>query len=66
MQPPRFADPTELEITFLTADMAAMAAWITGVSRRGTRTVVLSDSNTQALFERFVTIVYLTRSLVES
>jgi D-amino peptidase len=66
MHAPSFNNPTELELTFLTADMAAMAAWISGVSRKGTRTVLLEDTNTLSLFQRFVTIVALTRSLVES
>ena len=65
MRAPRFAQPTELELTFLTADMAAMAAWISGVTRKGTRQVVLEDTNTLTLFQRFVTIVALTRSVVE-
>jgi D-amino peptidase len=65
MEAPRFASPTELELTFLTADMAAMATWISGVTRKGTRQVVLEDTNTLTLFQRFVTIVALTRSLVE-
>ncbi|HVC82883.1 MAG TPA: M55 family metallopeptidase [Chloroflexota bacterium] len=65
MGAPRFAQPTELELTFLTADMAAMAAWVSGVVRKGTRQVVLEDTNTLTLFQRFVTIVALTRSLVD-
>jgi len=66
MEAPRFAHPAELELTFLTADMATMAAWISEVTRKGPRQVVLEDTNTLALFQRFVTIVALTRSLVES
>jgi D-amino peptidase len=65
MRAPRFAAPTELEITFLTADMAGMAAWIGGVRRKGTRTVILEDTDSLSLYQRFVTIVYLTRGLAE-
>jgi D-amino peptidase len=65
MHAPRFASPTELEITFLTADMAGMAAWISGVRRKGTRTVVLEDANPLNLYQRFVTIIYLTKGLAE-
>jgi hypothetical protein len=42
-----------------------MACWITGTERIGTRTVRLEDSDTLRLYQRFVTIIYLTRSLVE-
>jgi D-amino peptidase len=62
---PRFVEPVELELTFLTADMAAMAGWIDGATRVGTRTIQIHAGNTLALFQRFVTIVHLTRSLVE-
>jgi D-amino peptidase len=65
MRAPQFASPTELEITFLTADMAEMAAWIGGVRRKGTRSVVLEDTNPLNLYQRFVTIVFLTKSLGE-
>jgi D-amino peptidase len=64
-RPPRFMEPVELEITFLTADMAAMAGWIDGAIRVGTRTIQIHAGNTLALFQRFVTIVHLTRSLVD-
>lgn len=65
-RPPTFTLPTELQITFLTADMAGMACWIEGVRRKDARTVVLEDRDTLRLFKRFVTIVYLTRSLVNT
>jgi D-amino peptidase len=64
-RPPRFASPTVLEIAFLTADMAAMACWISGTERVDARTVRLSGEDRLALYQRFVTIIYLTRSLVE-
>jgi D-amino peptidase len=63
-KPPSFALPVRLDITFLTADMAAMACWIEGVSRTDTRAVELRSNDTLSLFQRFVTIVTLTRSLV--
>ena len=62
---PRFASPTTVEITFLTADMASMATWIEGVSQTGPRAVSFSDQDRLALYQRFVTIVHLTRGLVE-
>ena len=55
-----------IEVTFLTADMADMATWIAGVTRTGSRSISISDSDTLRLYQQFVTIVYLTRSLAEN
>jgi D-amino peptidase len=57
--------PATIEVTFLTSDMAEMATWIRGVERTGTRTVALRDEEPLRLYRTFVTIVALTRSLVE-
>jgi D-amino peptidase len=65
MRPPEFTLPVPLEVTFLVADMAEMAAWIRGVERVGPRTVILSNDNLLDLYRMFVTIVTLTRSLVD-
>jgi D-amino peptidase len=54
-----------VEIDFLTADMAEMAAWIGGVERRGARTVAFGGDDTLALYQRFVAIIALTRGLSE-
>ena len=64
---PVFATPIQIEITFLTADMAEMSAWLHGVRlvEDRSRTVVLEGNDPLALFRTFVTIVALTRSLVE-
>ena len=64
---PVFATPIQIEITFLTADMAAMSAWLHGVrlAEDRSRTVVLEGDDPLALFRTFVTLVALTRSLVE-
>ncbi|MDB5077963.1 MAG: Peptidase D-aminopeptidase [Chloroflexi bacterium] len=64
-QPPRFSDPIELEVTFLTADMAAMACWIDGATRLGPRTIQFRGSDSLGMFQRFVTVVNLTRGLAE-
>jgi D-amino peptidase len=45
--------------------MAAMAGWIDGATRMGPRTIQIRASNSLALFQRFVTIVHLTRGLAE-
>jgi D-amino peptidase len=65
MRPPRFGRPARVEIDFLTADMAEMAAWISGVERRGARTVAFGGDDTLALYQRFVAIIALTRGLSE-
>jgi D-amino peptidase len=65
MQLPAFKLPVELQITFLVADMAEMALWIRGVEKVGPRTVKLVSDNLLDLYRTFVTIVTLTRSLVD-
>jgi D-amino peptidase len=64
---PVFAGRSEVELTFLTADMAEMAAWLRGVSvaEGRPRTVTFSAEHGLELFQTFVTIVMLTRALVE-
>ena len=65
MRPPEFKLPVSLEITFLVADMAEMARWVRGVERVGPRTVRLSDDNLLDLYKMFVTVITLTRALVD-
>jgi D-amino peptidase len=65
MRPPVFQQPVSLEVTFLVADMAEMALWVRGVQRVGPRTIVISSENLLDLYRMFVTVVTLTRSLVD-
>ncbi|GAC1619371.1 MAG: M55 family metallopeptidase [Ktedonobacteraceae bacterium] len=65
MQPPQFKKPVELEITFLVADMAEMAQWVRSVERVGARTVKITNDNLLDLYRMFVTVVTLTRALVD-
>lgn len=65
MQPPQFTLPVSLEITFLVADMAEMAQWVRGVERVNARTVKLVSENLLDLYRVFVTVVTLTRALVD-
>jgi D-amino peptidase len=65
MRPPVFQQPVSLEVTFLVADMAEMALWVRGVERVGPRTIVISSENLLDLYRMFVTVVTLTRSLVD-
>ena len=63
--PPAIQLPATLEVTFLTADMADMSTWIRGVERAGPRRVTISDDDPLRLYRTFVTIISLTRSIVE-
>jgi D-amino peptidase len=65
LQPPRIALPATIQMTFLTADMAEMATWIRGVERQEARVVTVTGDDPLHLFQTFVTIVALTRSIVE-
>ncbi|MFL5625919.1 MAG: M55 family metallopeptidase, partial [Ktedonobacteraceae bacterium] len=65
MQPPEFKLPIALEVTFLVADMAEMAQWVRGVERVGPRTIRLTNDNLLDLYRMFVTVVTLTRTLVD-
>jgi len=65
MHPPVFTRPVLLEVTFLVADMAEMALWVRGVERVGPRTIIISNENLLELYQVFVTVITLTRSLVD-
>jgi D-amino peptidase len=64
---PSFTGDIELTITFLTADMAEMSAWLDRVELTGTdtRTVRFVSSQPLDVFRTFITMVMLTRALVE-
>jgi D-amino peptidase len=63
--PPVIELPATLEVTFLTADMAEMATWVRGVERAGPRSATVTDDDPLRLYRTFVTLVALTRSIVE-
>ena len=65
VSPPAIELPATLEVTFLTADMAEMSTWIRGVERAGARVVTITDDDPLRLYRTFVTIISLTRSIVE-
>jgi hypothetical protein len=46
--------------------MAQMATWIRGVERAGPRAVIFTDGDALVLHRTFVTIISLTRSIVEA
>jgi D-amino peptidase len=64
---PAFGPETRITVTFLTADMAEMAAWLRGVALVDgePRTVSFGGGDPLDLFRTFVTLVMLTRALVE-
>ncbi|SDT32935.1 D-amino peptidase [Friedmanniella luteola] len=64
--PPQIALPATLEILFQNGDFAEMATWVAGVERVDARTVQVTGDDPVRLFRTFVTIVMLTRSIVES
>ena len=65
LTPPAIDLPATIELAFLTSDMADMATWVRGVERGGVRTVTISDDEPLRLYRSFVTVVALTRSIVE-
>lgn len=65
MKPPQFTLPVTIEITFLVADMAEMALWIRDVERVSARVVRVVSENMLDLYRTFITIITLTRSLVD-
>jgi D-amino peptidase len=65
LSPPAIELPATVEITFLTSDMAERATWIRRVERRAARVVSATDDDPLRLYRTFVTIVALTRALVE-
>jgi D-amino peptidase len=63
---PSITLPATLEVRFLNGDMAEMATWVQGVQRTDTKTVTITDDDPIRLYRTFVTIVALTRSIVEA
>jgi D-amino peptidase len=64
--PPALPMPATIEVRFTSPDMAEQASWVRGVSRLDEITVALTDEEPLRLHRAFITLVYLTRSLVES
>jgi D-amino peptidase len=64
--PPAIPMPSVIEVDLLSPDMAEQATWISGVTRTAGRTVSFTDDDPLRLFRTFMTVVYLTRSLVET
>jgi D-amino peptidase len=58
--------PTTIDVEFLSPDQAEQATWIRDVTRIDSRTVALRGDDPLTLYRVFITLVYLTRSLVET
>jgi D-amino peptidase len=58
--------PATIEVELFSPDMAEQSTWIAGISRLGSRTVSFADDDPLRLFRTFLTLVFLTRSLVET
>ena len=63
--PPAIELPATLEIRFRNGDMADMASWVKGVERTESTVVQVSDDDPIRLFRTFITIVALTRAILE-
>jgi D-amino peptidase len=66
LAPPSVELPATLEVELLSPDMAEQATWLSGVERVDGRTVRFADDDPLRLYGAFMTLVFLTRSLVES
>lgn len=64
-RPPQIALPATLEILFGNGDFAEMATWVEGVEKVDARTVRVTGDDPIRLFRTFVTVVLLTRAIVE-
>jgi D-amino peptidase len=64
--PPALHLPAVLEIRLMSPDMAEQATWLRGVERVGSTLVRCEDDVPLRLFRTFMTLVFLTRSLVET
>jgi D-amino peptidase len=64
--PPTIHLPATLEVELISPDMAEQATWLRGVERVGSTSVRFADDDPLALYRTFMTLVFLTRSLVET
>jgi D-amino peptidase len=64
--PPGIHLPATLEVQLMSPDMAEQATWLRGVERVTSTTVRFEDDDPLRLYRTFMTLVFLTRSLVET
>jgi D-amino peptidase len=65
LKPPAIEAKARLDVSVLTADMAAISTWIKGVERTGPRSVVIEGADHLQVYRSFVGLSYLTRSVAE-
>jgi D-amino peptidase len=66
LRPPGIEMPATIEVRLLSPDMAEQATWLRGVQRLDSTTIALTDDAPLRLFQTFIALVYLTRSMVEA
>jgi D-amino peptidase len=64
--PPVIHLPATLEVQLMSPDMAEQATWLRGVERVSSTSVRFTDDEPLRLYRTFMTLVFLTRSLVET
>jgi D-amino peptidase len=64
--PPVIHLPATLEVQLMSPDMAEQATWLRGVERVSSTTIRFADDDPLRLYRTFMTVVFLTRSLVET
>jgi D-amino peptidase len=64
--PPVIDLPATLEVRLMSPDMAEQATWLRGVERVSSTSVRFGDDDPLRLYRTFMTLVFLTRSLVET
>jgi D-amino peptidase len=64
--PPAIRLPATLEIRLVSPDLAEQSTWLRGVERVSSTTVRCEDDDPLRLYRTFMTLVSLTRSLVET
>ena len=66
LEPPAIPMPATIEVRFTSPDLAEQSTWIRNVRRLDPVTIALTDDDPLRLYQGFITLVYLTRSLVET
>jgi D-amino peptidase len=65
LSPPAIELPATLEVELVSPDLAEQATWLRGIERVSSRTIRFADDDPLSLYRTFMTLVFLTRSLVE-
>jgi D-amino peptidase len=58
---PEISLPARLDVDTQTADMAAVASWVKGAERTGTRRVAIEGTDPLDVYRSFVALTYITR-----